>query len=414
MLDVWPALPLAIQLLNDEWERCQPDWEERWDNVIAAMECRDRVREITFFDLSSSLWAQVSTMMQEAFPALTEVCLWCDPGHVPALPDTFLTGSAPRLQHLSLERIFFPSLRRFLLSTRDLTYLRLSEIPNDGYISPEAMATSLSALTKLETLHFMFASPIPQPKRRARRSPPYTRTVLSALTFLRFKGVSEYLEVLVAQIDAPMLKQFGTCFFNQLVFDIPQISWLIGNIRIPRPSGLCLRFSQNDETRVRFSWSRTGSHDDAYLNVAVVSKGLDWQVFSVAQICNQILPLCSSVEWLNVEYCNRWGNIEPPPRMWPDDMDHRLWLELFHSFISVKRLEIYDELELFIAAALQGLTKESATGVLPALNNLSVVGNTSDHDHREAQQGIQSFVTVRQHSDHPVSFHRLNCWTQTR
>jgi F-box-like len=413
LLNVWPPLPLVIYLLDYPWERRSPDWDsegtDRWDNVIAAMECRDRVRQIQIFDLSSSLWAQVSTMMQQPFPALTEMCLRCklDPGHVAELPDTFLNGSAPHLQHLVLERIFFPSLRSFLLSTSDLTSLSLMEIPNEGYIPPEAMAASLSALPKLETLHIKFASPTPQPKRITRPTPPETRSVLSALTLLDFKGVSEYLEVLVAQIDAPMLVESWLCFFNQLEFDIPQISWLIGNLRIPRPAGLSLRFSENDHANIRFSWSRMGSHGTGkpYLNMDVLGKGLDWQVFLVAQICNQILPLCSSVEWLNVEYSDRWGNIEPPPRMRPDDMDHGLWLELFHSFISVKHLEIYDELGPFVAAALQGVTKESATGIFPMLNSFSIVGNTT---YRVIQKGIESFVTSRQHSDHPVAFHRLN------
>jgi hypothetical protein len=413
MLNVWPALPLDIYFFDNSWERGHPDWEDRWDNVIAAMECHDRARQIKFFDISSSLWPQVSKMMQESFPALTKVHLFCepDPGYVPVLPDTFLNGSAPCLQRLVLRRISFPSLRRFLLSTSDLTTLRLLKIPNDGYISPEAMATSLSALTKLEILHIKFASPTPQPKRRTRRPPPHTRSVLSTLTSLEFRGVSEYLEVLVAQIDAPMLEQFRTSFFNQLVFDIPQISRLIGDLRIPRPSGLSLRFLQEDQTSVCFTWSRTGSHGEPCLYMAVLGEGLDWQVFSAAQICNQILPLCSGVEWLNVEYGDRWGNIEPPPRMGPDDMDHRRWLQLFHSFISVKRLEISDELEPFIAATLQGLTEDSATGVFPTLNSLSIVGNTSD---RAAQEGIESFVTSRQHSDHPVSFHHLNSWTERR
>jgi F-box-like len=415
MLNVWPALPLDIYSFNNSWERGHPDWEDKWDNVIAAMECRDRVRQIKIFDLSSYLWPQVSAMMQQSFPALTEVCLWCkpDPGHVPLLPDTFLNGSAPHLRHLDLKRISFPSLRGFPLSIRDLTSLRLSEIPNDHYISPEEMVTSLSALTKLECLDIEFASPTPQPKRRTRRPPPHTRSVHSTLNSLNFKGVSEYLEVLVAQIDAPMLEWFWPCFFNQLVFDIPQISSLIGNLKTPRPSGLSLRFLQDDKACLRFSWSRPGSHDKHLLAVEVLGKGLDWQVFSVAQICNQILPLCSSMEWLNVEYGYWWGHIEPPPKMPPDDMDHMRWLELFQSFISVKHLEIYDVLEPFIASALQGLTKESATGIFPMLNSLSIVGNIADHD-RAAQNGIEGFVTARQHSDHPVSFHRLNRWTQTR
>jgi hypothetical protein len=70
----------------------------------------------------------------------------------------------------------------------------------------------------------------------------------------------------------------------------------------------------------------------------------------------------------------------------------------------VKRLGIDGELGSFIAAALQGLTEESAAGVFPTLDSLSM--NTSD---RVAQERIESFVTARQHSDHPVSFHHFDC-----
>jgi hypothetical protein len=80
--------------------------------------------------------------------------------------------------------------------------------------------------------------------------------------------------------------------------------------------------------------------------------------------------------------------IGAPSRMRPDDMVHRRWLELFHSFISVKHLEISDELVPFIAAALQGLTEESATEVFPMLNSLSIVNNGEPYTSRAARRGI--------------------------
>jgi hypothetical protein len=55
-----------------------------------------------------------------------------------------------------------------------------------------------------------------------KRPPPLTRSVLSALTDFRFKGVSEYLEDLVARIDAPLLRELYITLFNQIVFDTPQ------------------------------------------------------------------------------------------------------------------------------------------------------------------------------------------------
>jgi hypothetical protein len=48
-------------------------------------------------------------------------------------------------------------------------------------------------------------------------------------------------------------------------------------------------------------------------------------------------------------------------------MDPTLWLELFRPFTSAQSLEISEELEPFIAAALQELAGESVAEVFPAL-----------------------------------------------
>jgi hypothetical protein len=81
-------------------------------------------------------------------------------------------------------------------------------------------------------------------------------------------------------------------------------------------------------------------------------------------------------------------------------MNSTLWLELFHSFTSVQSLEISANLELFVAAVLQGLTGESATEVLSSLHCLSIVGDMLD---KAVQQGIELFITAHQHSSHPVA-----------
>lgn len=57
----------------------------------------------------------------------------------------------------------------------------------------------------LEVLRIEFESPRSRPPRESRRLPPLTRSVLPALIVLRFVGASEYLEDLVARIDAPLL-----------------------------------------------------------------------------------------------------------------------------------------------------------------------------------------------------------------
>jgi hypothetical protein len=51
------------------------------------------------------------------------------------------------------------ALPQFLLSYNDLSELHLQNIPNLGYITPEAMVTVLSALTKLTYLEIGFQRP---------------------------------------------------------------------------------------------------------------------------------------------------------------------------------------------------------------------------------------------------------------
>jgi hypothetical protein len=175
MLHIWPPLPIII-------------WSHRHgvvdkDNVIAALEHRDRVRLISITHIVGSELERFAAVMQESFPALTHLNLDSDK-LTPALPDTFLGGSAPHLQFLRLMDIPFPGLPKLLLTTNGLVELRLSSIPHTGYFSPETIVAALSNLTRLQVLHIKFASPASRPPQNTRRPPPQTRTVLPSLTEL--------------------------------------------------------------------------------------------------------------------------------------------------------------------------------------------------------------------------------------
>jgi hypothetical protein len=111
-----------------------------------------------------------------------------------------------------LDRIPFPGLPKLLLSATHLVDLCLLSIPDSGYISPEAMVTCLSSSTGLDGLFIGFESPRSRPDRKTRRPPPPTRA-LPVLTKFQFIGVGEYLEDLVARIDAPLLGNLHISFF---------------------------------------------------------------------------------------------------------------------------------------------------------------------------------------------------------
>ena len=222
MLDVWPLLPIVIRASGREMYGD--------DNIIAALEHTDRVCGIGIFSVSSSRLETLLAAMRRPFPALAGLRLRSDSEAAPAvIPASFLGGSAPRLQILILDRIPFPGLSKLLSSATHLVDLSLWRIPHSGYIPPESMAACLSVLTRLESLVIRFESPQSRPVQKGRLPPSPTRILLPVLIELQFFGVSEYLEVLVARIDAPILDKLDITFFQQLIFDTPQLTQFISH-----------------------------------------------------------------------------------------------------------------------------------------------------------------------------------------
>jgi hypothetical protein len=388
LLNVWPAFPLHIYF---DSMLLKP--EDNLDNLIAALEHPDRVCEVDFTSPPESLWDQVLALMQEPFPALTRLSFRASIDCVLHLPGTFLDGSAPNLKHLHLWGVSSPSFPRLLLSATNLTTLHLEFISNIGYIPPEAMATCLSTLTRLETLAIRFQS---HPKQKSRCMPPPTRSILPALTSFDFQGVSEYLEAFAGQIDAPLLKVFWISLFNQLVTDIPQTIRFLSHIESVRQSRPSLEFFPTGFVSISFypNWYQRGPVS----RWTVICQGFIRQVISAAQICSGLRPLSSGVEGLDIKRYYLSSKDVPPA-----DIDHTLWLDLFQSFPYVRRLRMSAEMEPFIAAALQKQTGESTLDVFPSLESLSIDSLTAD---KATKEGIEAFITARQHSGHPVTVHR--------
>src|SRR5579863_4042389 len=215
-LDIWPELPIVIS----GWGGMSNP--QGANNIIAALKQHNRVCETNIYDIPNAFLKRMQAMkMSDPFSALTSLRLHSLNINAPALPDSFLGGSAPRLQTLCLLGVPFPALPKLLLSTHDLVTLYLGKVPLSGYISPEAMVTGLSALTRLETLRLEFQFPRSRADRENRLLPRLTRIALPALTNLKFQGDGEYLEDIVANIDTPLLNQLHITFVNQFRFDTP-------------------------------------------------------------------------------------------------------------------------------------------------------------------------------------------------
>ena len=160
MLDIWPDLPIFVRQYHPP--------TLGMDNIVATLEHNDRVREIDLWLVGSSQFEEIVPAMQERFPALTVLKLRSTMELEQVLPDSFLGGSAPRLQSLWLGCVPFPRLPKPLLSARDLVDLSLWDIPLSGYISLDSMFTSLSASTRLEKIALAFLSRQPHPNLESR------------------------------------------------------------------------------------------------------------------------------------------------------------------------------------------------------------------------------------------------------
>ena len=376
-LDVWPALPLVIRCFSGLGI-------EKVDDVVAVLEHSNRVRQIGLILVSSPDLEKISAAMQVPFPELTRLHLRSNKETVPALRNSFLGGSAPCLRYISLHGIPFPGLPKLLLSATHLVDLCLFDIPHSGYFSPVAIVTALSTLTSLRELLLQFQSPRSRPDKANRRPPPPTHFILPLLTRFSFKGVGEYLEDFVARIDAPRLKNLVINFFNQIIFDTPQLIQFISRTR---------KFKALEKAGVTFEdgaacvnlTSKTSRHRG--LSVRILCRELDWQVSSLEQVCTFCLPPLSMLEDLYISEVPYWQSD------WQDNVENTLWLELLRPFTAVKSFYLSEEFARRIVPSLQELIGVRTTEVLPAVESIFLEGLQPSGP---VQEGIGLFVATRQ------------------
>ena len=383
-LDVWPALPLLIMGSVSETSV---------DNVIAELEHSDRICQLQLSCYTASRIEKLHTAMQVPFPKLTNLCLTFENSpYVPVLPDSFLGGSAPRLEFLCLISIPFPGLPKLLLSATHLVHLLLVRIPHSGYISPDTMATCLSMLTSLEKLELEFDSPQSSPDQENRHSPLPARSILPSLRIFSFKGVNEYMEDLVSRIDAPRLGQMSTMLFNDIDFDTPELGRFISRTPGFAAQNEAHLIFHSHDARVRLH----SHYEPSYrrmVEVVILCQVSGWQLSSLAQICTLSLRLLLTTENLYI-----YEDPNSPPD-WNDNIENTEWLDLLLTFTAVKNLYLSKQFAPYIARALKELTGGRTTEVLPALQNILLEGFQPSET---VQEGILQFISARQPTNHPV------------
>ena len=377
-LDIWPALPLIICGNR----RKQSD---SVDNITAVLERSDRVRQVSLFEISGLHLKKVLAAMQVPFPKLTRLEL-----NVlgPVLPDSFLGGSAPRLQLLQLRGVPLPGLPKLLLSTTHLVTLRLERIPHSGYISPEVMVTALSTLTRLRFLNLKFQSPRSRPDPTTQHPPPSTCSVLPSLTHFSFKGVGEYLEDIVARIDVPRIKRLSIGFFIQIE-DTPRSIPFICHIPRFEAFKTAHLFFGDDGAEVEL-YSQPGV---LAVDVDIPCDELDWQLSSMGRVCASCLPSLSTLEDLHI------SSRQDSHLDWPYYIENTLWLELLQPFTSVKNLHLSGQVTPSMVPALQELVGSRTTEVLPTLQKITLLWPQPG----SVREVIEEFVAARQVAGRPIA-----------
>jgi F-box-like len=378
MLDIWPALPIVIMDYSDSVSGV--------DNIVAALEQRDRVCEIMLDDIPCRKMDMFVPAMLGPFPALECIILCGDDSAVAVVPDSFLGGSAPQLQWLTFHAIPFPAMPTLLSSTRNLSELELSGIPRSGYIPPDVMVTCLSAMPRLSHLRFQFDSPQSFPNDESRRPPPLARSTLPALHQLIFGGVNEYFEDLVAQIDTPVIRELEISFFHRHLYEFSQLSQFIGRMEVFKPpaSAYIELFNHTAEVSVG---PRTGTDESASLMLGISCNELHLQLRYFAQVCSSSLLSFSDVEFLAISSVHQLQQSQ-----WGSTAEDLLWLDLLHLFSAVKVLNIDENSLTPIASALKEVVKERMAEIFPAIRELSIGEHLPS---MPILRSIEKFTTAR-------------------
>ena len=387
MLGVWPALPIVI---TDD-----SDWMSGVDNIISALEQRNRVCEIMLDDIPCGKMDTLVPAMLESFPALESILLGADDSEMAVVPDSFLGGSAPQLHWFTLHAIPFPALPTLLSSASNLLGLQISGIPLSGYISPEVMVTCLSALPRLGNLRFQFDSPQSFPTHESRRRPPPTRFTLPALRELIFEGVDEYFEDLVAQIDTPVMRNLEITFFHRHFYATSQLSQFIGRVEVfksPAHANIML-FNGGAEVSINLI---TGMDGPARLSLNISCNELHRQLRYFLQLFRSSLLPVSDVERLGISSVHKLQQSQ-----WGPTAEDFLWLDLFHAFPAVKVLSIDKNSLIPVAHTLKEVVKERITEMFPAIRELSIGEHLPSSP---ILMAIESFAAARElftHLDRP-------------
>ena len=358
--------------------------------VIHAIQCRDRILRIEYQAPCLHL-GRLVVSMDESFPRLEFLSLSStikpEEGTRLTLPSTFL---APDLRHLSLHGICLPKGLPFLASAFSLITLKLTDIQSHGYFSPETLVTQLQHIPQLEELSIGFSTPLPRPSTEGELlGAPMTHTALPTLRRLAFRGVSVYVENLLARISFPLLERCNITLFNQLNFTLPHLSHFTRTTETLRHPVANVIFNQEG---VSFVVTSRDELNDGTFSLRVNCKPFDWQIDSATQVCSALVHALSAAEELTLDF-----DEENLPSDWRNEVDALMWHALLWPFHGVKKLCVGYPLASELSNALESDDAELVLGLLPELEELE-----AQVELEHVNKAFETFIDARQLAGHHV------------
>jgi hypothetical protein len=155
MLANSPSLPLVIDY--------QLDRDDDEEGAILALKQYARVRRVRLLMPVASL-QKLIVGMDDEYPILG--CLIIrhpdeDSSSILIFPETFKVVQAPHLRRLTLFGLTRPIGSRLLTTAVDLVTLYLFMVHPSTYFHPNTLLQWLSSMPQLETLIFVFFTPVP-------------------------------------------------------------------------------------------------------------------------------------------------------------------------------------------------------------------------------------------------------------
>ncbi len=157
-------------------------------------------------------------------------------------------------------------------------------------------------------------------------------------------------------IDAPLLNQLVTTFYNEIDFDGPRLAQFISRTPILVDCSAQVKFYDGTVIVRLLSNSR-------YATIEILCRDPVRQLSSVTQVCNSCFPPFSMIEDLYIQH--HYSQL-----VWKGDaIKNTQWLELLLPFPAVKNLYLSKD---FVPGVKGSLQKIIVAEVFPSLQNFFV------------------------------------------